>query len=887
MLAAGTRLGVFEILGLLGAGGMGEVYRARDTTLRREVALKILPDAFAADTDRLARFRREAQLLAALNHPNIAAIHGLQESDGVCALVLELVEGPTLGDWIATRSRRERRDGATTGVHSQEIGVARQIAEALDAAHERGIVHRDLKPANVKIAADGRVKVLDFGIAKLQEPVGATAGTELRSDNALHTVNGVVLGTVPYMSPEQARGVAVDRRADIWAFGCVLYELLTGRQAFPSGETASDTLARVLALDPDWSELPSATPPRLRALLERCLRKDPRQRLRDIGDALLDLDEIAQLKSRVAAPAAASRRREFAWAAVAVLALAVAGVVGVMARRAPALDASPVAFTVEAPKRGPMAVGQPLSPDGQTVAFVAEDADGARKIFTRRLDSPTAEPLEGTAGAAEPFWSPDSQHLAFLADGRLKRVPTAGGAVQMIAAIAGLEGASWGSEGVILLGGRGPLLQVAASGGELMAATTIDAAAGDQWHTAPEFLPDGRTFLYTVRSGGLANFQTYVGSLDSSERRPLAGVRSAARYSSTGHVLFTRDGSLVAQGFDVERRSLVGEPFLVAERVAGGVEAPFTISASGSLAYLAMPDQLTELGWFDRTGMRLGTTGPRGVYLNPELSPDGQRLALDLDVEGNIDVWTRDLVSGIAIRVTNHGAAEYSPIWSPDGRTLGFTSYRGALGQLYRRDVDVVAEDTLIQDSTAEQQLSDWSSDGRYLLYLQLDSVGEGRPLAEDLWALELDDTPARIRLTNTVFSELNPRLSPDGQWVAYESNESGRLEIYVQAFPGPGRRQPVSAGGGRTARWKPDGTELYYLTPSGDVMAVPVVASAGAFPFGAPTRLFGANVEFTPGLGRVLNVSADGRFLLKVVPDDRVPPPIVVLHDWATQLPR
>ena len=880
MLTSGSRLGVFEIVGLLGAGGMGEVYRARDTTLQRDVAVKILPDAFAADAERLARFRREAQVLAALNHPNIAAIHGLEESTRVRALVLELVEGPTLADWIAARQSRDRRAASLT----DELSIARQIAEALDAAHERGIVHRDLKPANVKISSDGRVKVLDFGLAKMQEAPGAAAATQLRSDSALHTTDGIVLGTVPYMSPEQARGVAVDRRADVWAFGCILYELLTGKQAFPSGETASDTLARVLAVEPDWSALPASTPPRLRALVERCLRKDPRQRLRDVGDALLDLQEAAS-SGPAGAVATPARRRDYLWPAVAALGTVTIGVIAVMGRAPEEQPPSIVAFTVEAPQRGPLAVGQPLSPDGRMLAFVAAGAGGTPMIFTRRIDSPTAEPLTGTAGAAEPFWSPDSQHLGFLADGRLKRIPAAGGAAQVICTIAGIQGASWGSQGVILLGTRGPLLRVPASGGEPVVATTLEPA--DQWHTTPEFLPDGVTFFYTVRSGGLAITQTYVSSIGSAERQPLGSVRSAVRYSATGHVLFTRDGSLLAQGFDVDRRALVGEPFLVEERVAGGIEAPFAVASDGSLAYLASPDQRTELTWFDRAGNRLGTVGPRDVYLNPELSPDGQRLALDSNVEGNIDVWTRDVATGLAIRVTSDAGADYTPIWLPNGRSLGFTSYRGGRGQMYRRDIDVVAEDTLIQEADVEQQLSDWSNDGRYLLYLQLEFVGEGRPLAADLWALALDATATKTRITNTAFAEVNARLSPDGQWVAYESNESGRLEVYVQSFPGPGRRQPVSVGGGRTARWKPDGTELFYLTPSGDLMTVPVAASGGAFPFGAPTRLFHANVEFTQGLGRILNISPDGRFLLKVVPDDRVPPPVVVIHDWATQLPR
>jgi len=854
---------------------MGEVYRAHDTTLNRDVAIKILPSELATDSDRLARFRREAQALAALNHPNIATIHGIEESTGVRALVLELIEGPTLADWITAR-----HEHSTT---NEAVAIARQIAEGLDAAHERGIVHRDLKPANVKMAADGRVKILDFGLAKVHEVTTPSA----RTVNALHTDAGVVLGTVPYMSPEQARGTLVDRRTDIWAFGCILYELLTGRQAFPSGETASDTLASVLVRDPDWTALPSTTPPRLRALVMRCLQKDPRERLRDIGDAFVDLKDPA-ITANAVTEAPPRRRRELVSAAVALLALATVAAVGFRALREPPRDA--MVFTVQAPQGGRIGAGQPLSPDGRTLAFVAAARDGTPMVWVRPLSSLTPRALEGTENASFLFWSADSQQIAFFADDRLSRIPVAGGSAQLIAVVAGALGGAWNSQGVILIGTRGPLLRVSAAGGEPVPATKLDVAARDQWHVAPDFLPDGRHFLFTVMSGGLADRQAFVGELDSDRRLMLAGVREGARYSATGHVLFTRDSSLVAQRFDSDTLTLTGEPFLVGASAARGVGdnlTPFSASTNGSLAFLALADTETELTWFDRTGLPLGVAGPRDVYLNQDLSPDGTRVAIDLrDTRGNVDAWVLDVATGIKSRITSHEDADYTPMWSPDGESVAFTSYRAGVGNLYRREIGVVADETLIQASTAEQRMADWSKDGRYWVYEQnLREAGAENPSQTDLWAIPNDDPREPIQLTNTPFEEHNPRLSPDTRWIAYESNESGQDEVYVQSFPRPGFKQQVSAGGGETPVWRSDGSELFYLTRDGGVMAISVTVVDGRLRFGAPTRLFRANIAFT-GIQRVLSVSGDGRFLLNVVPADRAPSTLVVLQNWvaATQ---
>jgi Tol biopolymer transport system component len=855
---------------------MGEVYRARDTVLDRDVAIKVLPPEFAADADRLARARREAQVLASLNHPNIAAIHGIETSAGVPALILELVEGPTLAELIAARSRGglnsdigRRRDRL-----ADTLGIARQIAAALDAAHERGIVHRDLKPANVKVAPDGHVKLLDFGLAKSRNETAPQ-----HAATALNTAAGVVLGTV-------------DRRTDIWAFGCILYELVTCRQAFPSGDTASDTLAAVLTRDPDWTHWPPATPTRLRALVERCLEKDQRQRLRDIGDALPELQAAAlDAESTAETHAQRARSRAVGWSA-AVVAVALAAIGGFFVARSGVEERGVVAFTVEAPQRGTLRVGEPIAPDGRTVAFVAEGSDGEPMLWIRPIAAPRARPLAGTEGAGEYFWSPDGRHLGFFATRQLKRIPAEGGPVQVLAAIDAPEGGAWGANGVILVGTRGPLLRVSSAGGEVTQALPLDSAAGDQWHTNPSFLPDGSRFLFTVRSGGLVNMRTYVGTLGSLERQPLDDLPSA-RYSPTGHALFVRDGALLAQPFDEARGILTGEPVQIADSVSGGTASrvagtstvPFSVAADGSLAYLASTNARTELRWFDRSGASLGTAGTRDYYLNPELSPDGRRLAFDRGGSSNIDVWVLDPARDVSERITSNAAAEFAPMWSPDGTQLAFTSYRGGVGRLYRRDVNGAAGETLVRETTAEQRGFDWSPDGEYIVYAQHVPAG-GQATPADLWATRLDGTAPPLRLTSTEFDEGNARIAPNGRWIAYESPESGQVEIYVQAFPSPAAKQRVSAGGGQTPRWSSDGTELFYLTVDGALMAVAVTAAAQTLDLGQPTRLFAADVAFT-GIRRVLNVAPDGRFLLNIVPADRAPASIVVLHNWAARLPR
>ena len=885
-LVAGTRLGAYEVVAAIGAGGMGEVYRARDTRLKREIALKILPLSFAADTDRLARFQREAEVLATLNHPNIAAIYGFEEgpaeagphnsvgagfSRPIQALVMELVEGDTLADRIAR--------GAIP--QDEALPLAKQIAEALEAAHEQGIIHRDLKPANIKVKPDGTVKVLDFGLAKLNEPgsgigdPGSGGARQIASFSptitspALMTGVGVLLGTAAYMSPEQAKGKPADKRSDIWAFGCVLYEMLTGKRAFPGGDV-SETLAGVIKSEPDWDALPNETPASIRRLLRRCLQKDSRRRLHDAGDARIELEEPLEVPPKVAA---LSRWRR-AWLGATVLMLvAVAALAGRFTLSTASV--TPVVFDVTAPAGARIDIGEPLSPDGRTLAFIAVSETGPPQIWVRPLDSATARALPGTEQAQRLFWSADSQWIGYFAQGKLAKVPVNGGPPFVIANEAGRDGA-WSPEDVILVGGqRGkPLLRVSAAGGQ--ASPVTELRANEVSHDYPDFLPDGRHFLFMARATTSAEATVYVGSLDSKERHLLPGINSGARYSPTGHVLFVRDNALMAQTFDVRRFELSGSPFPVARDVPGPV-TPFSTSSNGALAYLSgATANNSELTWFDRSGKPLARVGSRGAYSLQALSPDGNYVAYVAFTNAAADIWVLDIGKGVASRVTSDPADDAFPVWSPDGRRIAFSSTRGGAGNLYERTVGVVGEDKVLLKSDAPANARDWSPDGRYLLY---NARG-------DIWALPMFGNEKSIRVTETPFAELDPVLSPDGRWMAYSTDETGDDQIYIQSFPQPGARQQVSGTGGFQPRWSRDGKELFYIRPDFTMMSVSVRVSSSTPEIGAPVPLFRQQIAFLGPVAaqRSYSVSADGRFLMNVAPDD-VPRPITVVLNWASTL--
>jgi eukaryotic-like serine/threonine-protein kinase len=887
-LGSGTRLGPYEIVGTLGAGGMGEVYRARDTKLNRNVAIKVLLPAVASDPDRLARFSREAQVLASLNHPNIAHIHGLEESGGVQALVMELVEGPTLADHIA---------GSSGPMPVREVlSIAKQIAEALEAAHEQGIIHRDLKPANIKVRPDGRVKVLDFGLAKALAPAGAGDTTDARATmsptlSMRATQAGIILGTAAYMSPEQAAGKPVDKRSDLWAFGVVLLEMLTGRQVF-GGETTSHVLASVLKDEPDWTALPADTPAPLRRLLRRCLQKDRKRRLADAADAWLEIDEAETSPTDAPLPLdASSARGRLGWvvAAASSAAMLALGFPAVRYfRQAPPVVGSEMRTEINTPaSTDPLSFA--LSPDGKQLVFVAS-GDGAPRLWLRPLATTSAQPLAGTEGADYPFWSPDSRSVGFFADGKLKRLDIGGGSPQVLADTNGPRGGTWNADGVILFAPSftSPIFRVPSSGGKATPATTL---GGVQSHRFPQFLPDGRRFLFyaqgTPDTGGI-----YLGSLDTPDARRLTAADAAGAYAQLGWLLWVRAGTLMAQRLDMERRALTGDPVTVADVVAIDATtyaSALSVSASGLLAYRTATTNRRQLNWFDRTGKALGTLGApdESNLWNPRVSPDGRRAAVNRTVQGNADVWLLDGTR--SSRFTFDAALDRFPVWSPDGSRIVFDSTRtGATRNLYVKASGGAGNEDLLVESPQSKVAGDWSADGRFLLYMSIDPQTDA-----DMWVVPLEGDRKPWVFLKTNFTEYSGVFSPDGRWIAYQSNESGRFEIYVRPFVPPSAANApansaagqwqVSTAGGISPRWRADGKELYYIGQAGQMMAASITVMGTSLAPGAPvklfdTRIYGGGVDNR--LGTQYDVARDGRFLIDTVLDEATAP-ITLLQNW------
>jgi Tol biopolymer transport system component len=903
-LSAGTKLGSYEITGALGAGGMGEVYRARDAKLGRDVALKVLPEAFARDAERMARFQREAKVLASLNHPNIASIYGLEDSGPTRALVMELVEGPTVADRI--------RSGPIP--IDEALRIAKQICEALEYAHEHGIVHRDLKPANVKVTRDDAVKVLDFGLAKALE--GDASGIDIANSptiSRMATQAGVLLGTAAYMSPEQAKGKAVDRRADIWAFGCVLYEMLTGQMAF-RGESVTDTLAAVIRAESDWSKLPAATPIRVRVLLQRCLQKAPKQRLRDIGDARISLDEV------LAGPpdpsfAGATQfsaplwRRTLPWAllSAAVVALVVLGWAYQRVANAPAPTASAVRFQIPltanlAPGGGAFA----LSPDGHQLAFAATGSDGVSRLWIRSLDSLDARPLLGSESPlfAGLVWSPDSRYIAFDAGGKLKKIDVSGGVAETLCDLSAVAvGGSWNRDGVIIFGqSPGVIMRVSANGGSLSPLTSLDSSRSEVQHDQPSFLPDGRHFIYLRSSSKAGDSGVYIGSLDAKPdqqdpKRLLATDWGPAYVPSSdpglGHLLFMRDGTLMAQPFDARRLEFSGESVAVAQHVETFVDGGlFSASANGVLAYrTGGGGEASQLTWFDRDGKVLGTVGEPGTYLALTLSPDGTRAAVTrLDSPGLIAaLWLLDLSRGTSTRFTfGANSVESLGAWSPDGSRIIFNSSPGGVYDLYQKLTSGVKDEELLLKSSESKHPESWSRDGRFLLYETLDP----RTTKEDLWVLPLEGGNKPLPFLRTEFNNNEGQFSPDGRWVAYVSDESGRTEIYVRTFSPDSMTAAsdragkwlISTGGGNGPRWRGDGKELYYLASDGKLMAVEI-ATNPVFRAGVPKALFQAPQSVST-IQHWWDLTSDGkRFLFPARAGQVAQAPFTVVLNWQAEL--
>jgi len=882
-----TRLGHYEILSALGKGGMGEVWKARDTKLGREVAIKTLPDAFSRDADRLARFEREAKLLASLNHSNIAAIHGLEESDGELFIVLELVEGDTLGDHLAGRAMPI----------DQALDVAHQIAEAIEAAHEAGVIHRDLKPANIKVTPDGRVKVLDFGLAKAF--AGDTGSVNVSHSPTLSmaaTQQGVILGTAAYMAPEQARGVTVDKRADIWAFGCILFEMLAGSRAF-DGEMISDVMASVLKSDPDYSAL-QTIPPRLRAMIERCLQKDPKKRWRDIGDLRVELESVrhapAAERTLPTVPATTRRRERALWLAglaitAVVTGLVVAGLGSPRSGLQPASAGNLIRFSLAPPPGSSLYAGSwivpfALSPDGRRLAFTATSDNGRSRLWVRSLDSETAQSVGGTDGATNPFWSPDSEWVAFQALNVWYRVKIPGGAPETISPFRGYTGSAlssaWGDGVIVFVNANGALSRVPVQGGQPSPLTTLDASTHERGHLWPQFLSDGRHFLY-VSSGDRTG--VFVDSVDGGQRAhvmDMEGTGSTIRYVP-GSLFFVENGVLWVRPFDESSRRLTGERRRVTAglpNAAGPGVVPFSVSNTGVLAYWtqSLITQAAQLQWIDRKGNRLGLVGAPAVYDGFDISPDGSQLvSAQVGLDG-IEIWVLDLGaagSSFPLRLDPRGSV---PVWAPDGKRLAYLCN----GSLCLAETNGTSKNTVrLTDQSRNQLAQSWTAAGDRLVYENWNET-----TGVDLVVLDVKTKHVDRLAWNTTSNEFGGRLSPDNQWMAYTTDQTGRNEVWVAAFPSGQPRRQISSSGGTHPAWNGAGTELYFVSAEGQLMALTFNSRGSAIEVGSPTTLFRIprTVDVVAGSRNLYNASRDGqRFLVAVAAETASVPPINVIVNW------
>ena len=864
-LSIGEKLGHYEIVSLLGKGGMGEVYKARDLLLKREVALKVLPGAFANDPDRMARFQREAEVLASLNHPNIAAIYGVVQSGGSHALVMELVIG-------------ESPKGPMAWEEAWKLGV--QMASALEYAHEKNVVHRDLKPANVMVTADGVLKLLDFGLAKaMSAPMSGSLDSENSPTLTMGgTVAGTIMGTAGYMAPEQAKGRPLDKRADIWAFGVVLWELLAGERLF-RGEDVADTLAQVLTKEVDVTRAPGVA----RRLLAECLQKDPKLRLRDIGDAPRLIGEVGTPETATV-PARDSR-----WLGIAAGVLLLTTLsVGITHFRETSPPAPLIASSIPPPDGAAFDFNNPdsppaLSPDGKWIVFGARNADGKSPLRLRPLASTTAQILPGTEGATFPFWSPESRFVAFFAGGKLKKIDISGGPALAIADAVSGRGGSWSPEGVILFNpnnNAGPLLKVAASGGTPSPATSNEATKSRS-HRFPWFLPDGRHFLFEdlVTNEGV-NVLLRIGSLDSQETVALGPSGSDAVYSS-GHLLFLREDTLMAQPFDADKRTVQGEAVPVAEGVShvlnNGRKGVFTVSATGLLVYQTGGASGSQrLTWFDRAGKVIGTLGEPGNFASVELSPDRKSAAVaSNDAGSDEDIWVYDIARDLRTRFTFDPAGDRAPIWSPDGSEIVW--FRTGKSRILRRSSDGKGSETLLLEDSNITGVHSWSPDGKLLLF---DRSFTGR----GVWSLPLTPEKPGSSLkpnafVDTNFAEGQGMFSPDGHWVAYMSNESQQNEVYVVPFPGPGGKRQVSTMGGQNPRWRHDGKEIFYLGMDGKLMAAEVVLKDAAMEVGQIRPL---DITVPTSFQIPYDISLDGQRILAITDGERsVSPPLTLVENW------
>jgi len=885
-ISTGTRLGSYEIAGAISAGGMGEVYQAHDAKLGRDVAIKLLPEAFAHDPERLSRFQREAKMLAALNHPNIATIHGLEQSNGTNYLVMELVPGETLAERI-------KREGTLPIEEALKICV--QVAEALEAAHEKGIIHRDLKPTNVKVTPEGKVKVLDFGLAK------AFAGDAANDDpsnsptlSMAATMHGVILGTAAYMSPEQARGKVLNKATDIWAFGCVLYEMLTSRPAF-AGEDITDILAAVVRAEPDWSRLTESTPPSIRMLLRRCLRKDRRERFQDVTDVRIEIEEALTAPATLVQPVPKVRNAAiWRWALLSGIACLLVGsiVTGAIVWKAkPDMTPQPVSrLAVELPISDELALAQlsrvvAISPDGSRIAFVATH-EGKEQIYLRAMDSLESKAVPGTEGAASPFFSPDGKWLGFSAGGKLTKVMADGGAPLVLCDAPNVTGVTWGDNDTIVFAsqfGNFGLSRVSAAEGKPEPITKRDPTkeGSQSW---PELLPGGKAVLFTQWSRDLEDAQIVVQRLDGSERRVLVHGGSDAHYLSTGHLVYARAGVLLAVPFDLSRLEVTGIPIPVAEGVSfstGGV-AQFGISKTGSLVYVpgGLQGAGRKLVWVDRKGVEQPLSAPPRNYQGPRLSPDELRVAVVIQ-GANDDIWVYDISRQTLTRLTFEGR-NLSPLWTPDGKRIIFRSSPTGSERLnlFWKSADGSGEAERLTASDYDQSPSSLSPDGQVLVFSQLDPTTN-----YDLWMLPLTGDRKPRPFLQTPRNEFLSDLSPDGHLLAYSADESGQYEIYVRPFPTGGAKWQISTEGGIRPFWTRKG-ELVY--ENGNKMMAVSIATQPTLSVGTPRLLFELHNE---GVLNALNydVTTDGQHFLMLKPSEQEQKAtqINVVLNWFEELKR
>jgi Tol biopolymer transport system component/predicted Ser/Thr protein kinase len=878
-LAAGTRLGPYEIVSPLGAGGMGEVYRARDQRLNRTVAIKVLARDLSDQPDFKARFEREARALASLSHPHICPVFDVGRHDGTDYIVMEYVEGRTLAD------RLER--GALQPDEAVRIGI--EIADALDSAHQQGIIHRDLKPANIMLTKSG-AKLLDFGLAKLALNTGAVAAATTAAVEAPVTAEGTILGTVQYMAPEQLEGKEADSRTDIFALGSIVHEMITGSKTF-TGSSQASLIAAILEREPPpMTTAQPLTPPLLERVVRKCLAKNPDRRWQgagDIRDELTWITEVPEVSGGAAVRRAGRYRHAvFVWALLATALLTAALLVIALRSRTRPAPQEQVRFTVVTPNL-PNSRYVTMSPDGRWVAFPASTASRAWALFVRRIDSTTAEQLPGTEGAAAPFWSPDSRYLAFFAGGRLKKIGVSGGPVQNICdAVNDRIGGTWNRADTVIFASSGNLHRVSAAGGEPVTIGALDAARGETAHLQPSFLPDGVHFLYLAWSTQQSRRAVYVGSLESNDTVKLFDSQSKAAYAAPGYILFHRAGALLAQPFDPQKLLLTGPVVRIADEISYDLlsgDAAFAVSDNDRLIYYAGggPAIQREFVWVDRKGQPESTPRNAGLYTsNFDLSPDGRRIAVAQrnPETSEYDISVIDWERRTPTRATFDPAlsASGNVVWSPDGVRLAFSSERRGNRDIFATNAG--GPETPLLATANDEWPEDWSKDGRYLAY----GVNSGSASFGDIYALPLFGKGEPFPVAHSRFVEDEPRFSFDGKWLAYNSNESGKAQVYAVSFPAIGQRMQLSTDGGVQPRWRRDDKELYYLAPDGAMMAVAFPPAANS---AAPRALF--NSGLAPDDARdQFAVSPDGeRFLLELPAPDSGAVPVTVVVNWTAGL--